>query len=371
MDDGKTCKYDLSNGDCYGKSGKKVKGLNGILTGYNVQDVDKLFESNPQYAEFLKCINHKRNVDMGRTGGYFSPFHDYNIGTLFKYAKKYSNYEQLVSSGFKIEQISNDFKYNLSDIPKWLKNFCLQHSDRKLLTNQFIELYKQYPDYIQTILQKEYMSITKDQLLRYIKGDRYYGLLSLVEEYGYNMVDVFTYIDKLITFEAVGGGRGAESLPWIMNELRDYARMMHSISGKFERYPRHFKTTMDIVIRNYNRLKKEFSENLFKQRIRKNYEFTYKNFKFVYPDCIQDIKDEAVQQHNCVASYIDKVIEGKCHIMFLRDKSNLDKSLVTIEVRNNRIVQALQKYNDSLSSEQQEAVDAWNKYFEKKRTVAA
>ena len=72
-------------------------------------------------------------------------------------------------------------------------------------------------------------------------------------------------INKIITFEAA-----TNSINWLLGELRDYARMMDAISHKFDRYPRHFKTTMDIVTRNYKRLQKEFSEEVFKNRIIKN-----------------------------------------------------------------------------------------------------
>ena len=86
---------------------------------------------------------------------------------------------------------------------------------------------------------------------------------------------------------------------------------------------------------------------------------------FIYPKCTQDIKDEAVQQNNCVASYIDRVIDGHCDILFLRKKDSPDKSLVTIEVVNNKIVQALRRFNDHVTQEDQEAIDYWNKKFSK------
>ena len=63
---------------------------------------------------------------------------------------------------------------------------------------------------------------------------------------------------------------------------------------------------------------------------------------------------------------MQKVIDGKCHILFLRYKDSPDKSLVTIEVRNNEIVQALQKYNHPLTREQQEVVEKWNKWWANK-----
>ena len=44
---------------------------------------------------------------------------------------------------------------------------------------------------------------------------------------------------------------------------------------------------------------------------------------------------------------------------------------MTIEIQNGRIVQALQRFNDPLTADQQEAVDAWNEHFSKKGKVAA
>jgi hypothetical protein len=41
-----------------------------------------------------------------------------------------------------------------------------------------------------------------------------------------------------------------------------------------------------------------------------------------------------------VATYIDKVINGETQIVFLRLREKSDVSLVTVEIRDNRIVQA-------------------------------
>ena len=344
-----------------------MKALNNILSGHSADELDRLFVSDPHYAEFLKYVNWRRNRECGRTTWYFI---DYNLGTLFRYASKYSVCEQFFAMGFTHKQIAEDFKYSINEVPKWLRNYCLGVENNRILNNDFVDFYKKFPDYVQTILQTEYMALTKEDLIIFFEDNNRKHFTKILEvlneDYGYNLADVFAYIDRIITFEAT-----INSITWLLRELYDYARMMDAISHKFDRYPRHFKTTMDIVARNYKRLKKEFSEEIFKSRITKEYEFTYKGLRFLYPNCTQDIKDEAVQQNNCVASYIDRVIDGECHIMFLRRANEPDKSLVTIEIQNGRIVQALQRFNDPLTADQQEAVDAWNKHFSKKGKVAA
>jgi hypothetical protein len=152
-----------------------------------------------------------------------------------------------------------------------------------------------------------------------------------------------------------------------MREIGDYANMMSQISGKYEKYPRYFLSTHKIAARNYNRLKHQFDELNFQKRITPEYEITYKDYKFFYPRSTQEIKDEAVQQNNCVASYIQRVIDGDSHILFLRKKDNPTKSVVTIQVRNGEIVQAYQAYNQPCNEEQQEAIAAFNKKFSKEK----
>ena len=118
-------------------------------------------------------------------------------------------------------------------------------------------------------------------------------------------------------------------------------------------------------------MKKEFSEEIFRSRINKDYECSFGEYIFKYPTSTQDIKDEAVSQNNCVASYIDEVIDGKCHIIFLRKKDKPNESLVTIEVRNNHIVQARRRFNDPVTQEDQEVIDKWNEKFANKEDKVA
>ena len=73
---------------------------------------------------------------------------------------------------------------------------------------------------------------------------------------------------------------------------------------------------------------------------------------------------------NCVSSYIDKVIDGYCHILFLRKKNSPKESLVTIEVRNDQIVQAKRRFNDDVTEEQKEVINKFNKKFGKEIKAA-
>lgn len=58
------------------------------------------------------------------------------------------------------------------------------------------------------------------------------------------------------------------------------------------------------------------------------------------PRNAEDIRDEAAQMDHCVASYIPAIEAGRKMVMFMRDKEDPDKSLVTVEVIDGAITQA-------------------------------
>lgn len=359
FEDGKTVKYDFATKTCIGKKGKPVNNLCNQLRGLTINQlcdccVDK------QYGKFLRFV--KRNG--AEYGAEIS-----NIGTILDRVPRFSKFEQIFSAGIE-DIVSGDFKYGINDIPKSLIKMCKLHNIK--LSNRLLEFYKQNPDAYFLAYNLDYISLDDNDILNILTsydskwdnltwGYVYYSrFIRLINEYGYTAKSLLAYLDHLKTFEAI------EGMDWMLRELEDYAKMMKEISPKFDKYPRHFLTTHKIASRNYNRLKHKFDEDKFNKRINVEMEHTFGDFRFIYPKCIQDIKDESVQMSNCVSSYVQKVIDGHCDILFLRYKDSPDKSLVTIEVRDNKIVQALQRYNHPLTKEQQEIVDKWNKWYANK-----
>lgn len=63
--------------------------------------------------------------------------------------------------------------------------------------------------------------------------------------------------------------------------------------------------------------------------------FCYRNDEYMIsvPGCFLDFKKEGNAQHNCVATYYERVLEGKCTILFIRRRKNPKKPFCTVEVR--------------------------------------
>lgn len=364
FEDGKDVRYDLSNGQTIGKSGRPVKDICTQLRGYGILKVIDSFQDE-NYRNFLKFVDSRVNASTSIRYHGNRVDKITNVGSFLSKVQKYSNYEQIFACG--IKKVDPYFNCSISDIPKGLLKLCREYDlvlDRNLLTS-----YKKDPNTINNLMSMKFNSLNNRQILGTLYQGRYYSYCyerfnELVNSYNYKSKSLLTYIDNLITYEALDGFENT------VRELHDYARMMSRISPKYEKYPKNFLTTHKIACRNYNRLKEQFVEEDFKKRIDKSLEYSYGDYKFIYPESTQDIKDEASMQNNCVASYIKNVINGECHILFLRKKDNLDHSLVTIEVRDNQIVQAKGKFNRDVTEEEQEIIDKWNEKFKKMEEAA-
>ena len=65
-----------------------------------------------------------------------------------------------------------------------------------------------------------------------------------------------------------------------------------------------------------------------------------KQFIMLCPLQSQELAKEGAELKHCVKTYIERVVERKTKVMFLRLKSAPEESHVTVEVYNNAIVQA-------------------------------
>lgn len=78
------------------------------------------------------------------------------------------------------------------------------------------------------------------------------------------------------------------------------------------------------------------------------------------PKSCEEMREEGLHMHHCVATYIPQVVHGMTRILFMRSYKEPDKSLVTIEVDNdNYLVQVKAFANRAPSGEQKAFVRNW------------
>lgn len=341
--DGKQCKYDFATKQAYGFSGRPVKNISSQLRNHSVSEIIQSCDQ-PGYGYFLRAVQSYYNESYS------------NIGTLLDKARYFIRLEPFFTAG--VKRISNIryFKTAFKDVPTGLLKLCREYD--LTLSDELVNRYKGNPDMYNVMFKTEYITLTPADLRR-IAENQGYVLHELVSTYKYQPKSLFLYVDRIVTFEAMSP---SETLV----TLRDTIQMSAIISPKYDKFPRYLKTTHDIVRRNCDRMRREFNEQMFARRVKPQMEHNIDDYTFIYPKTPQDIKDEAVQQNNCVASYIDRVIEGRCDIVFMRRKESPEHSLVTLEVVDGKVVQRKQRYNYDTTDEQDAVIAKWEAWLQNK-----
>lgn len=150
-------------------------------------------------------------------------------------------------------------------------------------------------------------------------------------------------------------------------EYYDYINMAremgYDLSNKKVLYPDNFMQEHDRLYIQYGVLSNpEIVNNIITVSNVSKFNI-YEDEKYIiFPaDTIESMIDEGSQQHNCLRTYISSYSNNLCQIYFMRLKKEKTKSFVTIEVRNNKIVQARAKFNDEPSKEIMNILKKWEK----------
>lgn len=95
---------------------------------------------------------------------------------------------------------------------------------------------------------------------------------------------------------------------------------------------------------------KENINGLF-QKIKEesDYDFEDSTYAIITPNSLEQYLKEASSQHNCLIDYLDDVLTRKTMIVFMRKKNVLDKSYITVEIKDEIIVQAYGKFNREIN----------------------
>ena len=83
--------------------------------------------------------------------------------------------------------------------------------------------------------------------------------------------------------------------------------------------------------------------------------------QIVCPKRANELVAEGRALHHCVGSYIDRVTEGRCLIVFVRRVEEPKKPYVTVEVRDGKIAQIHGDHNSAPTEDVQKFVDLWSR----------
>lgn len=149
---------------------------------------------------------------------------------------------------------------------------------------------------------------------------------------------------------------------WLyLDYLKFCEKLKYNLKDRLILYPNNLKEEHDKLQDLVEIIKNKTTTEKIKTRYNKIKKNIYENKKYIiYPThSVEEMIDESAQQNNCVKTYADRVASGQCDIYFMRLISDKDKSLVTVEVRENKVVQQRTKNNENTTREQRRFLSEW------------
>ena len=148
-----------------------------------------------------------------------------------------------------------------------------------------------------------------------------------------------------------------------MHSWADSLRMQEDIYGKIkEKYPENLASYEKKLSYKFTQIKQKIDEKKWAAMVKCMEQLEYKGRKYsiICPKTAADVLDEAQQQSNCVASYVSRIINGECMILFCRRTEAPEMSLVTVEITGDgRLGQVKARFNRAPAPEVREFVDQW------------
>ena len=341
FDDGASILYNFSTGEYTSPKGNSVK-LSTVKSLFSKkQEVIDTENSHDGYVKLFNMIRRHSGV--------------YNLGTVLSKLREWKEEENLLAQGYHINNRINETALDkINKAPKYLKKLVKEQCVDVGLIAYGTEGLGQHCEKLFDVISHR---LGKNGLHSSLQDSRKRQLTYLVDEYKYDPKTLGTYLCNVSDFEG-------ESLANAIQLLYDYYRQyieMNPNTRRINKYPKYLATTHNIISRNHRDFKCKYDTEAFNSQSRFDLEYKYRQFSIVYPKRYEDIQDEGNQQSHCVASYVKRVIDGECHIVFLRDNSDLDKSLVTIEVRGNEVVQCKKARNLTPDPNHIKFIERWAK----------
>lgn len=192
----------------------------------------------------------------------------------------------------------------------------------------------------------------------------YRSIIDLANEYGLNKKRAIEY-----AYYETHVSQGIKSPRSVHMYWVDYLNMSKEMGlENIDKYPRFLKTMHDVISMNYDvNLSKEQKEQ-FKvaYEINKKYSYEDSNHVVFAPETPEDLIKEGNQMGHCVGSYVNNVCKQTSTILLLRKKEDIDKSYITIEVRDGKVVQAKCKMNFTPEKDQKKIIENFARYNELK-----
>lgn len=143
---------------------------------------------------------------------------------------------------------------------------------------------------------------------------------------------------------------------------RDYINFLKKLDIEITKNnitPKDLKKAHDLYSKKIKLIKKEEQDKKINIQIKKLNKYKYENENYLIRPAMSamELINEGEKLNHCVATYIENYSEGKTGIFVIRDKKFTNKPLVTVEIKNGNIIQAMAKNNKNPTEEVNEFIE--------------
>ncbi len=359
-----------------------------IVTWFNSENYESdicefsrvIYDSN--FKELAEVYNDNVTVTIGGKLIRHIELINYNWKQNGSYYHRFGDYYMLFTTNLKKEL--KDTKWQYCQLNNFAKHFDYFHIEsfmirtprtmemliKNKLYNIAKDLISEYDSYLvrldQRFILKHLNFIQKNKLgLKELETMDYIGYedVNLIKKYSNYHYDFERIKNIKIDFKL------ADQLVLDLfdnfYEYCDYLRICnelgYDLSDKKILYPKSAHKSHNKIVKLYDLIKSQKYNKAIHDRYEKIKSNIYKNKKFIiFPaSSSDDLIEESNQQHNCVKTYASRIASGECDIYFMRLITKPKNSLVTVEVKDNKIVQKRTKFNKITTEEQDKFLKKW------------
>lgn len=297
-----------------------------------------------------------------RTFDAYGKVYHKNLKKLFENTKyRYSQLWELAKKSDAIDikyHLKNNFPSTEMLVKMKLYNLAIW-SGNYIKGNNFKERFgieKSYYNFM-----KNY-NITRHELdvLKLLKSENFEDLKVLSQFTIYDLKNIMEYIN-LNKFAEYVKKKKQFDIKMYIDYLGFLKELKFDLKNKRYLFPKNLKEKHDEYSRQIKIKNNEKINKAIKRRYKALKKNIYSNSKYIIipAESFISLEDESTQQNHCIRNYAEKYAKGVCDIYFMRENSNINKSLVTIEVKNNEIVEKRIKDNDLPNRSQNNFLKKW------------
>lgn len=332
-------KFNLGTGESFNKFDRKVKSLQPFFANYTIDNI--IWDVN-EYKLLIRQV--RRNNRRLR-----------NVGSLLNELHQFAAHESWILRG-------------MTPSPSW-KHLKPVNEYNKIAVKLFSEYARNSSETIRLIMENDNEFSIKiiesinsiveeidETILQAVFGDTwcFSKFIALVKDFEMKPTALLRHLQEYYRAEGISAYQ-------VINQLNDYNRMAKAMTPKYTKYPKYLLSMHNIVQKNYRAFRERYDELEFQRVVDNELAHTGISYSIVVPEAPKDVQREGAAMNNCVASYVRSILKGQCQIVFMRKNKELDKSYVTVEIRDGRIVQAKASCNQSISEEDYKFLETYAK----------